>query len=216
VGLQRKHKFPEANSRAHDHFNHVFLTGKYDPVAQTGHPEWLGHNGGENMDQPDYYERYGMWGHPRWSGMRFHENNRVSNIVRILNFKSTKISYVATSEGGFAGFNVKTDHPTVPERLKVDIQDCFSAWIESEAVYISWSDGAVDKNLTELILRNNIFAYNGCETIQSDNLTNGSIIETTSALRERPSIADLSRANSKMDSTSFLLSRVESWFATTS
>ena len=172
-----------------NNFDHVFLTGKYDPDAQTGDPEWLGHNGGANMDQPDYYERYGMWGHPRWSGMRFRDS--VSNIVRILNFKSAKISYVAASEGGFAGFNVKTDAPAVPERVKVDIQDCFSAWIESEAVYISWSTGAENRNLTELVLRNNIFAYNGCETIQSDNLTNGSIIEnnigfTGSCFHRRP------------------------------
>jgi hypothetical protein len=158
-----------------NHFDHVFLTGKHDPLAQTGDSNWLGHHGGVHMDQPDYYERYGMWGNPRWSGMRF--RGSVGNIVRILNFKSAKLSYVAASEGGFAAFNIKTDSPSVPGRVKVDIQDCFAGWTEGEAVYLAWSTGAAGQDLVELTLRNNLFVFAGCETIQSDNLVKSSVIE---------------------------------------
>ncbi|MEL6590128.1 MAG: hypothetical protein AAFQ68_08615, partial [Bacteroidota bacterium] len=104
-------------------FQYLFLTGKYDPVAQTGDASYLGHNEGMNYDSGDFYERYGMWGNPKWSGDRF--NGSFANIVRIRGFDECKVSYVAASEGGFAGFNIKTDNPTTPKRVKIDIQDCF-------------------------------------------------------------------------------------------
>ncbi len=156
-------------------FHHVYLTGKYDSLAQTGHPDYLGHNEGKNLGNGNYHEKYGMWGNPRWSGVRFYSGG--SNIVRISKFSTCKVSYVAATEGGFAGFNIKTDNPVQPKRVEVDIHDCFAGWTESEGVYISWSTGAEKQDLTKLTLRNNIFAFTGTEALQTDNLTEGSVIE---------------------------------------
>lgn len=160
-------------------FDHVLLTGKYDSVAQTGHPDFLGHNNGKNLSNGSYHQEYGMWGNPRWSGMRFYTG--VSNIVRISKFQTCKVSYVAATEGGFAGFNIKTDNPGIPGRVEIDIQDCFVGWTESEGVYISWSTGAQNQDLTKLTLRNNIFVFTGTEALQTDNLTEGSVIENNIA-----------------------------------
>ncbi|MEM6347567.1 MAG: hypothetical protein AAF927_27010, partial [Bacteroidota bacterium] len=106
LGGQVKWGYSEdANSnRTLDLFNfqYLFLTGKYDPSAQTGDPAYLGHNGGADYGSGNFYEQYGMWGNPKWSGDRF--NGSFANIVRIRNFDECKVSYVAASEGGFAGF----------------------------------------------------------------------------------------------------------------
>ncbi|MEM6346792.1 MAG: T9SS type A sorting domain-containing protein, partial [Bacteroidota bacterium] len=123
--------------------------------------------------------QYGMWGNPKWSGDRF--NGSFANIVRIRNFDECKVSYVAASEGGFAGFNIKTDNPATPKRVKIDVQDCFSAWTESEGFYISYSTSAANQDLTELNFRNNIMAFNGTEALQTDNLVEGSLIQNNVA-----------------------------------
>jgi len=156
-------------------FEHVFLTGNYDSLAQTGDPYFRGHNNGKNLGNGNYHQEYGMWGNPRWSGERFDGGG--DNIVQISEFKTCKVSYVAATEGGFAGFNIKTDNPAIPERVEIDIRDCFIGWTESEGVYISWSTGAENQDLTKLMLKNNIFAFTGTEALQTDNLTEGSVIE---------------------------------------
>ncbi|MEL7535250.1 MAG: hypothetical protein AAFN10_28395, partial [Bacteroidota bacterium] len=183
LGGQVKWGYSEdANSnRTLDLFNfqYLFLTGKYDPVAQTGDPAFLGHNDGADYGSGDFYENYGMWGNPKWSGDRF--NGSFANIVRIRNFDECKVSYVAASEGGFAGFNIKTDNPATPKRVKIDVQDCFSAWTESEGFYISYSTSAANQDLTELRFRNNIMAFNGTEALQTDNLVEGSLIQNNVA-----------------------------------
>ena len=156
-------------------FEHLFLTGKYDPIAQTGDPNYLGHNNGDDYDAPNYHERYGLWGNPRWSGQRY--NSTFSNIIRIRSFQSCKVSYVAASEGGFAGFNIKTDNPAIPDEVEIDVQDCFAAMTESEGFYISYSTSATNQDITKLTLRNNIMAFCGSESMQTDNLVEGSLIE---------------------------------------
>ena len=161
-------------------FDHVFLTGAYDPAAGTGDENFKGHNGGLDFRFDDYYEKYGLWGHPRWSGARF--KGDFSNIVRIRNFTTVKISYVATTEGGFAGFNVKSDNPEDPERVKIDVQDCFAGWTEGEGFYLGYSTNASNNDLTELTFRNNIAVFNGAEAIQTDNLVENSVIENSIAL----------------------------------
>lgn len=156
-------------------FDHIFLTGKYDVAAQTGDPNYLGHHDGNDYDSPNFHERYGLWGHPRWSGYRY--NNSFGNIVRLRGFETCKISYVAASEGGFAGFNIKTDNPANPSEVEIDIQDCFTGMTESEGFYISYSTSASNQDLTKLTLRNNIMAFCGSESMQTDNLVEGSLIE---------------------------------------
>lgn len=156
-------------------FEYIHLTGKYDPIAQTGDPNYLGHNNGNDYDSPNFHEHYGLWGNPRWSGQRY--NSTFSNIVRIRGFQSCKVAYVAASEGGFAGFNIKTDNPTIPSEVEIDIQDCFVAMTESEGFYISYSTSAANQDITKLTLRNNIMAFCGTESMQTDNLVEGSLIE---------------------------------------
>ncbi len=161
-------------------FDYVEVTGKYDPANQTGHVGFQGHKDGADYDQPDYYMKYGMWGHPRWSGIRF--KGSYGNIVRIFHFKHLKVSYVASTEGGFAGFNIKSDNPSDPERVKVDVQDCFAGWTEGEGYYIGYSTNASNNDLIELTLRNNIAVFNGAEAYQTDNLAENSVLENNVAL----------------------------------
>lgn len=156
-------------------FDHLHLTGKYDLENQTGDEDFVGHNDGLNYEDPAFHEKYGLWGHPRWSGYVY--NGTFSNIVRIRDFESCKISYVAASEGGFAGFNIKSDNPSDPDNVVIDIQDCFTAMTESEGFYVSYSTSAEGQDITRLTLRNNIMAFNGSESLQTDNLINGSVIE---------------------------------------
>ena len=156
-------------------FDHLNLTGKYDSINQTGDINYLGHNDGDDYDNPNFHENYGLWGNPRWSGYRYFGS--FSNIVRIRDFETCKVSYVAASEGGFAGFNIKTDHPVVPSEVEIDIQDCFTAMTESEGFYISFSTSAATQDITKLTFRNNIMAFCGTESLQTDNLVDGSLIE---------------------------------------
>ncbi|WOO41484.1 immunoglobulin-like domain-containing protein [Rubellicoccus peritrichatus] len=156
-------------------FEHFHLTGKYDPAAQTGHPDFLGHNGGQDFDTGDFYEKYGFWGNQRWSGILYGPTN--PNCVRAYGFVTCKVDYVAAWGGGFAGFNLKTDNPAVPERVVVDVQDTFSGFTNGEGMYVSYSTSALGQDITELILRNNIIVFAGTEAIQTDNLAENSIIE---------------------------------------
>lgn len=155
-------------------FDYLYLTGKYDETLQTGHEDFLGHDNGANYSDPEYYKKYGLWGNPKWSGDRTESN--FSNVIRIHGFKELKLSYVAATEGGFAGFNIKSDNPSDPERVIVDIQDCFAGWLESEGFYISYSTSAENQDLTELTFKNNIMVFCGAESLQTDNLTEGTSI----------------------------------------
>lgn len=156
-------------------FDYLHLTGKYDPAKQTGDSKYLGHNGGSDLGTGDYYERYGLWGNPKWSGPIYY--NKYGNGVRIRNFESVKVDYVASWGGYFASFNIKTDKPADPGEVAVDIQDCFAGFGEGEAFYISYSMDARAQDITKLILRNNIVAFTGAEALQTDNLAEGSVIE---------------------------------------
>ncbi|VGO13191.1 hypothetical protein PDESU_01745 [Pontiella desulfatans] len=161
-------------------FDYLHLTGKYDPDHQTGDPKFLGHDDGANLGTGDYYERYGLWGNPRWSGIIYYK--KYGNGVRIRNFKSVKVDYVASWGGYFASFNVKTDNPADPGEVAVDIQDCFAGFGEGEAFYISYSTKAHNQDITKLTLKNNIIAFTGAEALQTDNLAEGSVIENNVAI----------------------------------
>ncbi|MEP4077317.1 hypothetical protein [Haloferula sp.] len=161
-------------------FEHLHLTGKFDPEKQTGDPDYLGHHAGAAMGSGDYYERYGLWGNPKWTGPVYHGSH--GNGVRIHHFKSVKVDYVASWGGYFASFNIKTDRPKTPGEVEVDIQDCFGGFGEGEAFYISYSMKAVDKDITKLTLKNNITAFTGAEALQTDNLAEGSVIENNVSL----------------------------------
>lgn len=155
-------------------FQHLHLTGKYDPELQTGDPNYRGHDGGKGFDQPDYYERYGIWANPRWSGPRFHGS--YGNGVIVSGSDTLKINYVSSWGGSFAAFNLKTNNPQVPGRVKYDIQDNFAGFGEGEGFYIGYS-ATRRQDLIQLIMRNNIVMMAGTESYQTSNLAAGSIIE---------------------------------------
>ena len=161
-------------------FQHLHLTGRYDAAAQTGHPDFLGHDGGNALDSGDYYEKYGLWGNPRWSGPMYHGS--YGNGVAIRGFDTVKVDYVSSWGGYFASFNIKTDNPTNPSEVEVDVQDCFAGFVEGEAFYISYSTKAHDQDITRLTLKNNITAFTGAEALQTDNLAEGSVIENNVCL----------------------------------
>lgn len=163
-------------------FKHVFVTGKYDKEAQTGHNDYRGHDGGHGFRIPDYHMKYGLWGNPKWSGIRFRNDQGVENIVRIRDFSSAKVSYVAATEGGFAGFNIKSDNPKNPTRVSVDIQDCFSGWTEGEGYYVGYTANAFKNDFIKLTFKNNIAVFNGAEAIQTVKLGKGTIEENNVAL----------------------------------
>lgn len=183
LGGQVKWGYSELNNHYRslilENFEHLYLSGKYDPAQQTGNADFLGHNGGDDYASGDYYENYGFWGNPKWSGIRFYGS--YTSIVRIWGFTTLKIDYVAASEGGFAGFNIKSDNPAVPEEVEIDIQDCFTGWTESEGFYISYSTSAINQDITKLTMKNNIMAFNGTEALQTDNLVEGTVIENNVA-----------------------------------
>ncbi|MDF7823179.1 DUF5011 domain-containing protein [Pontiellaceae bacterium B12227] len=161
-------------------FDHLHLTGKYDPANQTGDSQYLGHNGGDALDSGDYYEQYGLWGNPRWTGPVYHGSH--GNGVRIYKFDTVKVDYVSSWGGYFASFNIKTDNPANPGEVEVDVQDCFAGFGEGEAFYISYSTKAYNQDITKLTLRNNISAFTGAEALQTDNLAEGSVIENNVSL----------------------------------
>ncbi|WPJ95833.1 carbohydrate-binding protein [Coraliomargarita algicola] len=161
-------------------FMNVHVTGKYDPVAQTGDPNYLGHNGGANMGDGEYYRNYGIWVDNLWAAHRASADplntTGVGNLVRIQNFDYCKIDYVAAFGGGFAAFNLKNDQPYAPDGVcEVDAQDCFAAFTTSESFYIGKFTANYDR--TKLTLRNNIMFFSGTEAMQTDGLVEGSRIE---------------------------------------
>lgn len=156
-------------------FAHIHLTGKYDAAAQTGDPNYRGHNGGADLGSGDYYEKYGIWAYPRWVGAR--TNERYDNSVKISYFETIKMEYVASYGGGFSCFNLKSDKPSPASRVKIDVQDCFAGFSTGEGFYIGKTSSPSTSDITSLTMKNNIVVCAGAEAYQTGFLGAGSVIE---------------------------------------
>lgn len=82
------------------HAKNVIVTGKYDPVAKTGSPDYLGF---DDSDWTTLYGKFGMW-HSGTYG------DTAANIVALSGESSNvKLNYLQIGEGSFAGIVIKED-----------------------------------------------------------------------------------------------------------
>ncbi len=162
-------------SRGFDNWGikHLFISGAYDPVLGTGHPDFLGLNG--DLTQKGWVYNFGMMADQHFAGLK--HNKQIGNGVIITGFLSAKIRGVAAIHGYFSGFNIKNNTGDLNETC-IDIQNCLSGWHEGEGFYIGYNgsqDGStVSENQTTL--KNNVAFFCGAEGIQTDFMKDGSVV----------------------------------------
>ena len=155
-------------------FDHVFLTGEYDPVLGTGDSTYLGLKG--DLTKPGWKYNFGISVDQKFTS--FHVNEPHGLGVKITKFNSAKIRGVAALHGYFAGFSVKNDpvdlRPTV-----IDIQNTLSGWHEGEGYYLGYNGSGPGEELGEnkLTFINNVAMFTGAEGLQADFLAPGSVIK---------------------------------------
>jgi hypothetical protein len=141
------------------------LTGKYDPVRETGHPNFIGHMNG------DYANSEGTYG--------FEVSHTGSNGVKISEEATNfELEYMEVAHTDFAGLNIKTDGAELAVMDGVKIHDLYIHDNEAEGIYIgnTSKDANAQHKFTNLELYNNRIVRNGAEGLQLGHLGGGSEI----------------------------------------
>lgn len=142
------------------------LTGRYNPLAMTGDYRYVGH--GTGVQYAGSRGNYGFYGNPKWSEEEF--NSAPANILRIGNNSNYyEVEYVEVGNGGFAGFNLKTDKPVVPAgKLVVNIHDNYIHDTGAEGIYFGHMNLSGSETVTGHI-NNNRVVRTGTEALQVTN-----------------------------------------------
>jgi hypothetical protein len=133
------------------------LTGRYDPVSETGHADYPGHRGGNFANSQgtygilidDDFVRDGNSGLGVGGGATAFE-----------------IEYLEITEVGFAGMNIKTDDAGDAHMEDVSIHDNYIHDTGSEGFYIGSTQSQPQHQIRRLELYNNRVLRTGTEAMQ--------------------------------------------------
>ncbi|MEM7052195.1 MAG: right-handed parallel beta-helix repeat-containing protein [Acidobacteriota bacterium] len=132
------------------------LTGKYDPVARTGHPDYPGHDGG-------YAHSAGTYG--IWVDDAF-ETNGDSGVVVTAGATDFELDYLEVERNGFAGIVLKTDDDGVSHMRNVRVHDNYVHDNASEGVYLGSTQTPPQHKFPGLRFYNNRIVRSGTEGVQ--------------------------------------------------
>lgn len=135
------------------------LTGKYDPVAQTGDENFQGHLKGYSFN----HGTYGFMMDQEWEN-----TNRAGLTVEAQT--TFEIEYIEVANGGFAGLSIKNDNPSNPSQpMNIDIHDCFIHDTGSEGIYAGYFRTSEKQHKITGKIHHNRFVRCGTEAIQVGN-----------------------------------------------
>jgi len=137
------------------------LTGRYDPLSQTGHPDYPGHWGGNYSNSRD---RYGF--------LIDDDYIRSGNSGLGIGGKASdfEVEFVEIREVGFAGMLVKTDNDGTATMANIRIHDTYIHDTLSEGYYIGSTQSEPQHQIKNLELYNNRVVRSGTEAIQLGQL----------------------------------------------
>lgn len=150
--------------------SHWHLTGKYDPVAKTGDPNYRGHDGGYAYSQGKYgFECTNNW--KDYTSLHFAVGG--NSTTAMANF--FEVSYMEIRDGGGSGMNIKYDLPPLAKNFDMtfNIHDCYIHDIAEEGMYLGYNNSNQAHRLVNCKVHNNRIVRVGNEAIQGGNLAEG-------------------------------------------
>lgn len=138
------------------------LTGEYDSIKETGHPDYLGH---QNGDYANAAGNYGIWV----------DRTKSSSIAVGKKATDFEISFIEIGFSGFAGLLIKSDNDPTATMSNVKIHDMYIHDTDSEGMYIGNTKGDLTTQHTfiNLEIYNNRVLRTGTEGIQLANMGDG-------------------------------------------
>lgn len=144
--------------------SHWVLTGRYDPVAQTGDEAFTGHVGGAYANSRDTY------GILIDDAFEDEGNSGLAIGGGATNFE---VELVEVRHVGFAGFLIKTDDQGDAHMVDVKLHDNYIHDVGSEGVYIGSTQSAPQHRIDGLRFYNNRVVRTGTEILQLGQLGDG-------------------------------------------
>lgn len=145
------------------------LTGKYDPIAQTGDNHFLGHDAGYMFSQG----KYGFWGTMNWLNMEYFifgvGGNTAAGMAN--NFET---DYCEFSDGGF-GISLKWDYPPTGfnEAMTYSWHDNYHHDLGGEGGYFGQNTNDRSHRMVNCKVFNNRFVRLANEGLQMGNYAEG-------------------------------------------
>lgn len=149
------------------------LTGRYDSVAQTGDPNYLGHANGYAYNSGTY----GIYVSNDWTNIEsfllaVQASNSSANVVQATDWE---VEYIESGNGGFANV-FKSDSLNIPMD-NVRIHDLYIHDTHGEGIYLGSTGGDPQNQFTNLHVYNNRILRSGNEGLQLGQLSTNCIIE---------------------------------------
>ncbi|MBA2665027.1 MAG: hypothetical protein H0U74_22260 [Bradymonadaceae bacterium] len=135
------------------------LTGRYDALAQTGHPDFAGHKSGDFANTQDTY------GILIDDAQYMHE--RGNNGLRIAGGATDfEVEFLEIRHVGFAGMNIKTDNNGQAHMANVKLHDNYIHDVLSEGFYIGSTQSQPQHQIQGFEIYNNRVLRVGTEAFQ--------------------------------------------------
>ncbi len=143
------------------------LTGRYDPVSQTGHPDFTGHADGAYANSQG---TYGIYINDEHTDESAHD---VSGLGVGGGATQFELEFVEIARTGFAGITVKTDDDGDALMSDVRIHDLYIHDTGGEGMYIGSTQSQPQHKFENLEIYNNRVLRTALETIQIGQLGDG-------------------------------------------
>ncbi|MEM1031799.1 MAG: right-handed parallel beta-helix repeat-containing protein [Myxococcota bacterium] len=149
--------------------SHWVLTGRYDPVAQTGDASVPGHR---CADYPNARGQYGFLSDDAFDldAPFLHMGLGVSDASDV------EIEFIEVMRSGFAGIRMLNDPLQGRPMANVNLHDTYVHDVAGEGIYLGWTGGAPSSLIPGLEVHHNRFVRTGNEALQVQNLGDGSHI----------------------------------------
>ena len=143
------------------------LTGRYDPVAQTGHADFPGHANGAYANSGG---TYGIYINDEYTEDSQYE---VSAIAVGGGATQYELEFIEITRTGFAGISLKTDDDGDALMEDVRIHDLYIHDTNGEGMYIGSTQTQPQHKFRNLEIYNNRVIRTGLETIQIGQMGDG-------------------------------------------
>jgi len=145
------------------------LTGRYDPISQTGHEDFTGHMNNNYANAPGNYGIFIDQGYSSGSGITVREGRADSHATDF------ELEYIEVADAGFAAINIKNDNNPDAHMRNVKIHDLYLHDPETECMYIGNTneDASRQHRFENLWIFNNRGIRCGAEALQISHMGDG-------------------------------------------
>lgn len=145
------------------------LTGRYDPISETGHTDFRGHADGDYANAQGKYGIYIEQGYYASNGLAIRQGRADSHATDF------EVEFIELAEAGFAAINIKNDNKPDAHINNVMIHDLYIRDPETECMYIgnTNSNANLQHRFENLWIFNNRGIRCGAEALQLTHVGDG-------------------------------------------